>query len=183
MRIHLVTGGARGGKSGYAARLATRIGGEDVTFIATARASDEEMARRIARHRAERSKDWATIEVPVGADRAVRAAATEVVLLDCLTLLTANALEAAYPDGEEAALRAMREEAERLIAAARGRPGRLIVVTNEVGFGIHPETAAGRWFRDGLGTANQLVAQAADDVVLMVSGIPVAVKASPAGAP
>jgi adenosylcobinamide kinase/adenosylcobinamide-phosphate guanylyltransferase len=179
MKIHLVTGGARGGKSRYAVELAGRIGGKDVTFVATANASDEEMARRITRHREERrASGWATIEAPVAAYRAVRSAETAVVLLDCLTLLSANTMASAYAEGEEAAICAMRDEAEQLVAAAGDRPGTLIVVTNEVGFGIHPETTAGRWFRDGLGIANQVVAAAADEVTLMVSGIPVTVKPS-----
>lgn len=184
MRIYLVTGGARGGKSRYAVEVARRIGGRDVTFVASASASDEEMARRIARHREERrALGWRTIEAPVEAHRAVRAAETAVVLLDCLTLLSANAMSSVYREGEDAALHAMRDEAEQLILAAQERTGTLIVVTNEVGFGIHPETNAGRWFRDGLGIVNQLVAAAADEVTLMVSGVPVTVKSSAASAP
>ncbi|HEV2146098.1 MAG TPA: bifunctional adenosylcobinamide kinase/adenosylcobinamide-phosphate guanylyltransferase, partial [Longimicrobiaceae bacterium] len=107
---------------------------------------------------------------------AVRAASTPVVLVDCLTVLASNALLAAEAAGEEAALAAVLAEAEALREAALAREGTTLVVTNEVGMGVHPPTTLGRWYRDALGRANALLAAAADEVVLMVSGIPVRIR-------
>lgn len=176
MRIVLVTGGARSGKSRHARELARSAGGREVTVIVTARVSDPEMARRIEAHRAERPGGWKTVEAPLGADEALRAAGTDVVLLDCLTLLVAAAIEEAEPaDGEEA-VAAGEDATGRLLDAASKRAGTLVVVTNEVGMGVVPAAPAGRWFRDAQGRANQAVAGAARRVVLMVSGQPLTVK-------
>ena len=175
-RLVLVTGGARSGKSGWAERRAAQEGGDAVTYVATAQALDDDMAARIARHRAERPASWATVEAHRDAGAAVAAAATPVVLVDCLTVLASNALLAAERDGFEAAQAAVLAEAEALRDAAAGRAGLTIVVTNEVGMGVHPPSVLGRWYRDALGRANALVAAAADEVVLMVSGIPLRVK-------
>jgi len=172
----LVTGGARSGKSAYAERRAAELGGSDVTYVATAEALDEEMARRIARHRRERPAEWATVEMPRDAASAVRGARTEVVLLDCLTVLASNALLGAEREGEEGAQAAVLAEAEALRDAALARKGTTLVVTNEVGMGVHPPTSLGRWYRDALGRANLLLAAAAAEVVLLVSGIPLRVK-------
>lgn len=176
MDVILVTGGARSGKSVYAERVAAPLGGGAVTYLATAQPLDEEMARRIRRHRERRPTGWRTHEVRRGAGEAVAAAADAVVLLDCLALLTSHVLLAEEARGEEAAIDACLEEVDRLLAAAAARPGTLIVVTNEVGLGLVPSTPLGRWFRDALGLANQRVAAAARDVVLLVAGIPLAVK-------
>lgn len=175
-RIILITGGARSGKSAYAERRAAEIGGAAVTCVATAEPLDAEMERRIARHRAERPQAWATREAPRDAAAAVRSARTETVLVDCLTVLASNALLAAEAEGEEAAEAAVRGEARALCEAALERTGTTLVVTNEVGMGVHPPTALGRWYRDALGRANALLAASADEVVLMVSGIPLTVK-------
>jgi adenosylcobinamide kinase/adenosylcobinamide-phosphate guanylyltransferase len=175
MGLILVTGGARSGKSGYAERRAAELGGE-VTYIATAEALDEEMARRIARHRAERPAAWRTSESPRGAGAVVGSAATPTVLVDCMTVLASNALLAAEAQGEEAALAAVVAEAEALRDAALAHAGTVVVVTNEVGMGVHPPTSLGRWYRDALGRANALLAAAADEVVLLVSGIPLRIK-------
>lgn len=178
MKLRLVTGGARGGKSRYAQDVAWRSGGAHVTYVAVARASDPEMARRIARHRSARPREWTTLEAPRHADHAVLAATSPTVVLDCLTVLLANAVADLEPATEIAALEVMEAEVDGLLEAAATRTGLLVVVSNEVGFGVHPETAIGRWFRDGLGLANQRVALVADDVVLMVAGIPIPVKGS-----
>lgn len=174
--IVLITGGARSGKSSYAERRAAEIGGERVTYVATAQAFDEEMERRIAAHREQRPVAWTTIESPRAAADAVRGCDTAVVLVECLSLLASNALLAAEADGEEAAHAAVMAEAEALRAAAMERAGTVIVVTNEVGLGVHPPTQLGRWYRDALGRANQLLAASAVEVVLMVSGIPLRVR-------
>lgn len=175
-RIILVTGGARSGKSAYAEAKATEIGGEAVTYIATAEAGDEEMAARIARHRAERPARWTTVEAPRAAADAVRGASTPTILLDCLTLLSSNALLAAEAEGEAAAQAAVLSEAEALRDVGLAREGTLVVVTNEVGMGVHPPTSLGRWYRDALGRANAMLAAAADEVVILVSGIPVRIR-------
>src|SRR5262245_61328098 len=169
MRLHLITGGVRSGKSTYAQDLAWRLGGREVTFIATAQAIDDEMQRRIQRHQAERPAGWRTTEAPHDAGSAVGGADTPVVLLDCLTILLANAAERSGATTEQDFLRAMAEEVSHLLHEAEHREGDLVIVTNEVGLGVHPETAIGRWFRDGLGMANQRVAAASDRVVMMIS--------------
>lgn len=176
MRLILVTGGARSGKSAYAQRRGLELGGDDVTAIVTARPGDEEMARRIARHRAARPACWRTVEAPTNAGAALHAAPTDVVLLDCLTVLLTNALLEAESGGEEAALAAMATETGALLEAAAAREGTLIAVTNEVGLGIVPDGRLGRWFRDGLGMANQRLAGAAEEVVLFVCGRPLPLK-------
>ncbi len=177
MRLILVTGGARSGKSAYAQRRGLELGGDAVTVIVTARPCDEEMARRIARHRAARPARWRTVEVPTNAGAALRAAPTEVILLDCVTVLFANVLLEAEAGGEQAVLAAMATETRALLEAAAALEGTLIAVTNEVGLGIVPDGRLGRWFRDGLGIANQRLASAAEEVVLLVCGLPLPLKA------
>ncbi|MBA4158132.1 MAG: bifunctional adenosylcobinamide kinase/adenosylcobinamide-phosphate guanylyltransferase [Gemmatimonadetes bacterium] len=175
-RIVLVTGGARSGKSAYAEARAAEIGGTRVTYIATAEALDEEMQIRIARHRMDRPVEWITEEAPRGVGNAVRRAITPVVLVDCLTVLASNALLAVEGEGEEAAMAAVLAEADALREAALAHHGTTLIVTNEVGMGVHPPTALGRWYRDGLGRANARIAAAAGEVVLLVSGIPLKIK-------
>ena len=176
MGLILVTGGARSGKSGYAERRAAELGGDAVTYIATAQALDEEMERRIARHRADRPSSWRTAEAPRAVGAAICVATTPTVMVDCMTVLASNALLAVEAEGEEAALATVLTEAEALRDAALAHPGTVVVVTNEVGMGVHPPTSLGRWYRDALGRANALLAAAADEVVLLVSGIPLRIK-------
>lgn len=201
----LITGGARSGKSAYAERRAAELTTDPVTYVATAQALDAEMRRRIDRHRRDRPPGWVTVEAPRHAGEAIRRAATPVVLLDCLTVLASNAMlasgsatEAApvhdttgekmlsrseqpqqpepHQQHEKDATAAVLREAEALCAAALAREGTTLVVTNEVGLGVHPPTALGRWYRDALGRANQMVASAAGEVVFLVSGIPVRIR-------
>jgi adenosyl cobinamide kinase/adenosyl cobinamide phosphate guanylyltransferase len=192
VRIILVTGGARAGKSRWAEREATRLGGDDVAFVATAEAGDDEMARRIAAHRAERSAEWTTVEAPIRVPRAVRDAASPVVILDCLTLWVSNLLvrDGGAGDPEDGLAEAtgpgVREEAdvgdgirrrvEAFVDVARRRGGTLIVVTNEVGLGVVPDNPLARTYRDLLGWANARVAREADRVVLIVAGIPIVIR-------
>lgn len=181
MRITLVTGGARSGKSRWAVERAGALGGDEVSFVATARASDPEIRRRIRRHRRERPPGWELLEAPGDAPGALARARHGTVLMDCLTLLVSGAIlrKGEEPGDEEVALGRAMEAVEALLAAARGRDGELLIVTNEVGMGVHPPTRLGRWFRDAQGWANRRVGEEAREVVLLVSGQPLVVK--PAG--
>ncbi|EYB69012.1 nicotinate-nucleotide-dimethylbenzimidazole phosphoribosyltransferase [Deinococcus phoenicis] len=167
-----MTGGARSGKSSFAERLAA-ASGEAVTYLATAQAFDAEMEDRIRRHRADRPVGWATVEEPLNVPGALRAAVTPTALLDCLSLWVSNLLLADHTDG------AILEQADALLAAARARPGLTVLVTNEVGFGIVPDNALARRYRDVLGWVNQRAAAASDEAWLLVSGLPLPLKPAP----
>lgn len=177
MRLTLVTGGVRSGKSRYVVERAADLGGGEVTFIATARVHDDEMAQRVRRHREERPAGWETLEAPHDAPAAIRRARHPVLVLDCLTLLLSNATE----DREDRAgfLEASRGAVDGLLQAAASRSGHLLVVTNEVGLGVVPASPVARWFRDAQGEANVRVAAAADTVTFMVSGLPWTLKGDP----
>jgi adenosylcobinamide kinase/adenosylcobinamide-phosphate guanylyltransferase len=169
--VTLVLGGARSGKSRFAQQLAARA--EKVTFFATARASDDEMRRKIERHRRERPASWTTVEVPVELDRALRehAAHSELLLVDCLTLYAANVMS---HDGENE--ERIQERVDRLCDTLRALSKPIVLVSNEVGSGVVPPTAVGVVFRDLLGEINQKVAQVADNVLVMFAGLPFALK-------
>src|SRR6266705_3102109 len=138
-RLLLVLGGARSGKSAYAQRLARELGGDDVLFVATAEAWDEDMAQRIARHQQERPAVWRTLETPrqVGQAIALHRHGTAVVLVDCLTLLVSNTLLHcdASPD-PAAAEAAVQEEVTTLAQTCQASPATCIIVSNEVGLGL-----------------------------------------------
>lgn len=157
MTLVLLVGGARSGKT----RLALERAVEPVVFIATGEAGDDEMAERIARHRAERPASWQTVEEPVELERALAAVpggATAIV--DCLSLWVSNVFET----------RAAEELAASAAAHAASRPGLTIVVTNEVGLGIVPDNALAREYRDVLGRVNAIFAGAADEAYFVVAG-------------
>ena len=168
---HLVLGGARSGKSRYAVEQAAQSGGR-VAFLATARELDGDMASRIARHRAERPARWTTLEEPQDIVAACRraAAAHDLVIVDCVTVWVANLMERG--DDDTAVLAA----ADDLAKLQREHLLSLLIVSNEVGEGVHPSTELGRRFRDLLGFVNQRLASAADRVTLMVAGLPMTVK-------
>jgi len=150
-----------------------------VLYVATATAGDEEMAERIARHRAERPSHWRTLEAPMEVGRALGEVIgdAEVVLLDCLTLLVSNlTMELGEGVKEEVLEQRVEAELEAILVACRARGATLIVVSNEVGMGLVPPYPMGRVYRDVLGKANQWLAARAGRVVLMVAGIPVEVK-------
>jgi adenosylcobinamide kinase / adenosylcobinamide-phosphate guanylyltransferase len=187
--LTLLLGGVRSGKSARAVELAheTQARGR-VLFVATAQALDDDMARRVAAHRAERPPGWDTLESPLALPEELRraldmAAAAgapyATVAIDCLTLWVSNLLLALdeRDDAEStigarvAALLAVRE-ADR----ARAPAARWVVVSNEVGLGVVPPTPLGRRYRDALGRANRMVAAAADEVTLMVAGMELPLK-------
>ena len=155
-----------------------------MTFIATAEAGDDEMRERIANHRASRPSHWVTVEAPQEVGEAVRAAAaaTQVVVLDCLALLVSNLLLAAGESYAAAEARVDRE-LEAIVAGHAAGAATLIVVSNEVGMGVVPAYPLGRVYRDLLGRANARLARAADQVVWMVAGLAVEIKASGLGHP
>jgi adenosylcobinamide kinase/adenosylcobinamide-phosphate guanylyltransferase len=140
--------------------------------VATAQALDADMAARIARHRAERPRDWPTVEEPTDVLEACRRLAGDVdaILVDCITVWAANRL--LRGDADQTIL----EAAARLAGFLGERRVCLVLVTNEVGAGVHPATTDGLRFRDVLGQVNQRLAAAADHVTLMVAGLPLAVK-------
>jgi adenosylcobinamide kinase/adenosylcobinamide-phosphate guanylyltransferase len=166
--VTLVLGGARSGKSRYAERL-VEAAAPAGTYCATAQAGDAEMAARIAAHRARRGSFWHTIEAPlaVAPVTAGEARSERPLLVDCLTLWLSNLLLAGRPAEEEAAA---------LCNALRLAAGPVVLVANEVGMGLVPETPLGRRFRDAAGCLNQEVAAVADRVVFVAAGLPLVLK-------
>jgi adenosyl cobinamide kinase/adenosyl cobinamide phosphate guanylyltransferase len=152
--ITLVLGGARSGKSEVAERL---VGDGPVTYVATGTATDKAMAARIAAHRARRPRTWQTVEEGGAALPRVLADLVGPVLVDSLTTWLAAAPDFVVDPGE-------------LCVALAKRDGATVVVSDEVGLGVHPSSEAGNRFRDVLGALNQQVAAAADDVLLGVAG-------------
>ena len=177
-KIVLVTGGARSGKSVFAEKYAASVGGR-VAYIATAQIYDEEMRLRIELHRKRRPDTWETFEAPYRAEQAMAEAVTtaNVVLFDCLTVYTSNLLLAAenYKTAEERCCLIM-AQIDALLTSASADTGVVIFVTNEVGMGIVPENALAREYRDLAGSVNQKVAEAADEVYLVVCGLAVEIK-------
>jgi adenosylcobinamide kinase/adenosylcobinamide-phosphate guanylyltransferase len=172
--VSLVIGGARSGKSRFAQSLGADA--RRAFYIATARAEDAEMEARIAAHRRQRPAHWRTVEAPLAIADAVERhrVECEFLLLDCLTVWLSNFCwehrEKSQPDIETAALRDVGR------VASPAAEAQIVIVTNEVGGGLVPETALGRFFRDLQGRVNQEAARLADRVFLVVAGIPVAIK-------
>jgi adenosylcobinamide kinase/adenosylcobinamide-phosphate guanylyltransferase len=171
--LTLVLGGAQSGKSYYAQQLASHF--ERVTFIATARGTDTEMRKKIARHRRERPSAWRTIEAPLELTKAIRSSSREsdVVLVDCLTVYVDNVMSARRKSKSDS-----KDCINAVCDAIRTAEASVIVVSNEVGSGVVPPYRSGRAYRDFLGQMNQKVAQIADNVILMVAGVPMSVKES-----
>jgi adenosylcobinamide kinase/adenosylcobinamide-phosphate guanylyltransferase len=164
--LTFLLGGARSGKSAYAEKLATALPAP-WTYIATAQACDDEMAERIALHRARRGEGWSTVDAPLELAQALRAVPDgRPVLVDCLTLWFSNHMLAEHD------LDALSVELESALSAPRGP---WFVVSNEVGLGIVPDSALGRRFRDAQGRLNQRIAALADRVFFMVAGLPMQV--------
>jgi adenosyl cobinamide kinase/adenosyl cobinamide phosphate guanylyltransferase len=161
--LTLLLGGARSGKSRLAVRLAQEPGAP-VVYVATGERRDEEMRERIEQHRAERPAGWTTVEEPLELVRAIRDAPDDTtVVVDCLSLWVANALERGPADEVEALGAAAAE-------AAAARRGLTIAVSNEVGLGIVPMHPLGRAYRDLLGRVNADWCEAADDAYFVVAG-------------
>lgn len=169
----LILGGVRSGKSRHAEQLASGHGGS-VAVIVTATAGDEEMAARIAAHRARRPANWHVVEEPI----AVAAALLELarpdstVIVDCLTLWLTNILT--HPDAS-----LLRRESEALLEAVRSVQGPVILVSNEVGSGVVPVSELARRFTDATGTLHQRLGEACERVVWMVAGLPLTIKGPP----
>jgi adenosyl cobinamide kinase/adenosyl cobinamide phosphate guanylyltransferase len=156
--VTFLIGGVRSGKSSLAVEIGRRHDGE-VVVIATAEPFDDDLRARIARHRDERPS-WPTIEAPLDLGTAVAGAPADALLIvDCVTVWVGNELH--HRDTVDAG---------EVIAALKERSGPSVVVTNEVGLGVHPETELGRRYRDELGLVNQALAAAAATTLLMVAG-------------
>ncbi|SFG48264.1 adenosylcobinamide kinase /adenosylcobinamide-phosphate guanylyltransferase [Desulfotomaculum arcticum] len=176
--IVLVIGGARSGKSAVAESYASNLANK-VVYIATAGVQDEEMARRVKLHRERRPENWSTVEEK----QCLGAALTKlqpgsVVLVDCLTIWITNWLldQTVEELSAEAKETRIMQEAANFIQAAQDNKLKLIMVSNEVGYGLVPDNELGRLFRDISGRVNQYVAAVADKVFLVISGIPLEIK-------
>lgn len=165
--LTFILGGARSGKSRHAEELVSALPAPWL-YIATAQAFDREMEERIALHRSRRGPGWETVEAPLDLAQALEAAAEgRPVLVDCLTLWLSNHMLAGHD---------IDRETERLHSVLSRPRGSWLVVANEVGLGIVPETPLGRRFRDAAGRLNQQVAASATRVLFMVAGLPMQVK-------
>lgn len=195
--LMLILGGVRSGKSTLAQRKGEELGGK-VLFVATGEALDEEMAWRIQEHRRKRPKSWRTLEVSMNVGRKLgeQAGDSDVVILDCVTLLVSNitmhlaglTVESIAPrvtanrvrnvEQTEAARaeKLVMSEMQELITFIAEYGGTFIVISNEVGLGLVPDNPLGRLYRDLLGKANQVLAHHAQEVYFMAAGIPVKIK-------
>lgn len=164
-RIIFVLGGARSGKSSFAARLAA--GYSRVAYIATGEGLDPEMRDRIRAHRASRPRAWKTIEESLDVSRAIKRLgwSRDLIIIDCLTLLVSNHIMKRHSEG------AIRREIIAILSELRASRTDAIIVSNEVGLGIVPENGLARRFRDIAGRVNQIVAKEADQVFFTVSGL------------
>jgi adenosylcobinamide kinase/adenosylcobinamide-phosphate guanylyltransferase len=189
-KLIFILGGARSGKSTYAEELAKKLGGDAVLYVATSEVKDDEMRQRVEKHRAARPQAWRTVEAP---NRLVEEISQnlkdeKVVLIDCLTLFVSNTLlettapvEDAFdppsgnpfdPEIEDR----MMGEMKALVKTQQQSSIDMIVVSNEVVLGLVPPYELGRAYRDMLGRANQYLAAQADEVLFLVSGIPMKIK-------
>jgi adenosylcobinamide kinase / adenosylcobinamide-phosphate guanylyltransferase len=176
-RIHLITGGSRSGKSDYALKTAEAKSGRHI-FVATCPVTDDEMARRIQRHKEQRSSSrWETVEEPSRiAEVLQKSLQCDVILVDCLTLWVNNLMYEASQKGIDFGEEEIALECKRLLKVCEGLNGTVIFVTNEVGSAIVPENPLARRYRDLVGRCNQIVAHRADAVTMVVSGLPLSLK-------
>jgi len=181
----LIIGGARSGKSRFAQELALKLGGP-VLFIATAEAGDEEMRHRIEEHQRARPSAWSTLEITthIGSQIAQNMGGAKVVIVDCITLLVNNIFSLYSHQTDEQIDASLIEkevtaEINELVECINQDDASFILVTNEVGSGLVPVSKVGRLYRDLLGKANQILAEHADKVYLMVAGLSLEIKSSP----
>ena len=171
MPTTLVLGGARSGKTWWAQKAAgaqAALAGVSPLMIATAQALDEEMAERIARHRADRGEAWRTLEAPLALPETVAAlAANEVAVVDCLTLWVSNLMHAEADIGAACG---------ELVAACQASPAHIFLVSNEVGLGIVPDNPLARRFRDEVGWLHQALGATCEEAVLIAAGLPLWLK-------
>lgn len=189
-KLVLLLGGARSGKSSLAEQKARELGGDNVLYVATSETGDDEMRMRVQKHRQARPAAWKTLEAPREVARALRGSAdtSQVIIIDCITFLVSNYLMAASapvddpfgpPSADpfaEAIETAIRADVNDLAAYAHEREVTMLVVSNEVGMGLVPPYDLGRAYRDLLGRANQDLAREADEVYLLVAGLPLRLK-------
>jgi len=174
----LITGGVRSGKSSFAKDLAEKFG-KKVVFIATAQPLDAEMQDRITLHKKNRPSHWRTFEEPYHLDQAIKKAGkeSEVILIDCLGLFISNLMKEFKEDADNEELtKSVLQKIEGIIKESRNTKATVIIVSNEVGLALVPANPMGRFFRDILGQANQIIASTADEVYLLISGIPLLIK-------
>jgi adenosylcobinamide kinase/adenosylcobinamide-phosphate guanylyltransferase len=181
-RIVLIIGGVRSGKSRFAQDLAHKLSADNVLFVATAEAGDDEMIRRIQIHQAARPGTWTTLEAAqnIGArmqQTQQSAKPCHTIVIDCLTLLVSNVLQSCGDKSVPSiAEQRVGEEIKSLLSTCELLNGTVIIVSGEVGLGVVPESALGRQFRDLLGRANQAVAARSNATYLMVAGLPIELK-------
>ncbi|MEW6040194.1 MAG: bifunctional adenosylcobinamide kinase/adenosylcobinamide-phosphate guanylyltransferase [Elusimicrobiota bacterium] len=172
-KITFILGGARSGKSSFALALTKKKAGR-TAFIATCRPLDEEMKRRIALHRAKRPSDWRTFEEPLQLSALVKKISPKfrVLIIDCLTLFISNILLKGHSDN------VIEKRVIELLKILKKLKCNSILIANEVGLGVVPESKLGRKFRDLAGRINQTVAGLADEVFFITAGIPLKIGTS-----
>ena len=177
-KVIMITGGVRSGKSKYGEKL---FDTDDVLYIATNHFVDDEMKKRIEIHKEFRNKNWGLLEQYKNLVTAVKNRGEKNIFLDCVTALVTNFLFEENPDDQpleyfEKVQKKIDNELTLLIEVARKEGKNIILITNEVGFGLVPEHKLGRVFRDISGNINSRIAELSDEVILMVSGIPIKIK-------
>ncbi len=177
-KLIFITGGARSGKSSFAEKIAAKIS-KEVAYIATGQPLDDEMKIRIKKHKDRRPTNWETYEKPIEVTELVSRLGLEkeVILIDCLTLLVSNLLLRKEDKvGDSKREEEILLEIKKLAEISYKVSAQVIIVSNEVGMGLVPETSLGRFYRDILGRANSIIADKADEVFMMVSGISLKIK-------
>ncbi len=177
-KLIFITGGARSGKSSFAEKIAAKIS-KEVAYIATGQPLDDEMKIRIKKHKDRRPTNWETYEKPIEVRELVSRLGLEkeVILIDCLTLLVSNLLLRKEDKvGDSKREEEILLEIKKLAEISYKVSAQVIIVSNEVGMGLVPETSLGRFYRDILGRANSIIADKADEVFMMVSGISLKIK-------
>ncbi len=181
-KVILLLGGARSGKSRFAREYARR-NGENVLFVATATAGDEDMRRRIEKHKKDRPTNWRILEVVtnIGMQIETNARDAQLIVIDCITMLVNNIFsrydEKQFDAIDDSVLeKEVVAEIEQLQMCMRKVNASFLIVSNEGGLGLVPDNRMGRLYRDFLGRANQMLAQESDEVCLLVAGIPLRVK-------